>query len=370
MVICFRCSPVAKAKLDALLDSGAFADYSEVISAAIENFAVLHEEVQSRGSIVLDAESGSKGLESIVSASQRTSGSLPHRSGKANQPKTVPELFTMGNLSVEAPSGLAPLPGDVFFHGQPISIDRWVFGQYSRLLPVKVSCRALARMCPCPANGFELDKVASRIAQEAEMLGKYLAERDQEEGLIRDQASAIGFPSSENKADRSRLRYANQFVGAIGKQGTLTGLLIDLKLINLAKNGKKGICLTRPGWEFAVLENPVLDGSSADGKFTPVEVKFLLQHIQKHVPVEDFAFRTLLAAINDGHDTPDKLDEVCRRYVPEQRRDEISKAVITTQRAGVVARMIDLGLVSRRRDGVRVSYVIAGPAHHYVDTAP
>ncbi|MGI8785479.1 MAG: hypothetical protein ACR2L2_17745 [Acidobacteriota bacterium] len=379
MVICFNCSPTTKRKLDQLLHSGEFTDYSELIATAIENFAVLDEEVRSAGSIIAGTEDAPKELEIVGGANQQTSRpslkSTPHQyqcsnvSDRTRTVASIPELFTFGNLTPEPPLQIAPQSNDVFFPGQPVPIDRWIFGQFSKLLPAKASCRALARMYPPPANGFELDKVAPRIAQEAEALGTYLALRDRERRLSRDDAWAVGFPSGEDKADRSRLRYANQFVGAIGRQGTLTGLLIDLKLINLGRNGTKRVFLTRQGWEFAALQNPVLDDASADGKFTAAEVTFLLQRIQENIPVEDFAFRTILSAIRDGHDTPTQLDEICKQYLPPERQNEITKAVVTTQRTGVIARMFDLGLINRNRTGVRVSYALTGLGDRYVGRA-
>ena len=371
MVICFKCSSDTKSKLDYLLRSGTFLDYSDIICAAVENLAVLHDEVQNKGSVVVAVDAGPQALE-IASQSNQTNNivhGLSRQSAKATEPivpvDSVPTAFKLASAPSEPPPQLAPLPSDVFFAGQPVPVDRWIFGQHSKLLPAKASCRALACMYPPVATGFEIDKVAARIAGEAGALGEYLAEKDRLRGMTRDDAWATGFPSGENKADRSRLRYANQFVGAIGKQGTLTGLLIDLKLVNLTQNATRRILLTRPGWDFARLENPLLDGVPADGKFTASEVMFLLEHIREHVPVEDFAFRTVLAAVQTGHDTPEKLDEICKHHVPAKRRDEITKAVITTQRTGVIARLIDLGLISRIREGVRVSYAVTDLGEQY-----
>jgi len=365
MVICFKCSPASKRRLDELLAAGAFADYSEVIESAIENMAVLQEEVQHKGPLIIGSGQGR------TFKPRQTKLRLPQRRPKLDNPASVsepvPGLFSLSDTSVEPPDSLAPLPTDVFFPGKPVPIDRWIFGQFNKLLPAKANCRALARMYPPPAKGFELDQVASRISQEAEVLGKYLAEKDRQRGLSRDDAWAVGFPSGDNKADRSRLRYANQFVGSIGRQGTVTGLLIDLKLINLAGAGAKRVLLTRSGWDFGVTPNPVLDGAEGAGKFTASEVAFLLEHIQQHVPVEDFAFRTILAAIRNGQNTPDKLDEACKQYVPTKPPTEISEAVITTQRTGAVSRMVDLGLITRRRDGLRVSYVVTDLGEQYAD---
>lgn len=366
MVICFKCSPRTRKKLDEMVATGAFNDYSEAIGAAIDNLAVLHEEMETRGSLVLGSVPGEErsrsSRDTVLAPEPRRTAERTTAPGDGR-----PAVFSLAGINRELAANLAPLPADAFFPGQPVPVDRWIFGQFSKVLPAKASCRALARMYPAPTNGFEIDKVAARIAQKAAALGEYLARRDRERNPTRDDAWALGFPSAEEKADRSRLRYANQFVGSLGKHGTLTGLLIDLKLINLVKSGTKRILLTRPGWQFAVAENPVLDGVAGNGKFSADETRFLLEHIQQHVPVEDFAFRTILAAIRNGHDTPEKLDEACAQHVPPKRQNEITKVVITTQRTGAISRMVDLGLVTRKRDGVRVSYVVTELGNSYAD---
>ena len=45
MIVCFNCSPETKEKLDSLIKSGQYNDYSEAITLAIANLAVLQEEV-------------------------------------------------------------------------------------------------------------------------------------------------------------------------------------------------------------------------------------------------------------------------------------------------------------------------------------
>jgi hypothetical protein len=382
MVICFKCSSSTKRKLDDLLGNGTFADYSEIVTAAIDSFSVLYAEVQHKGSVVVGEVGATSGLAlpsqppgpsdppqaSDHSVGTQAAGSevLAQAPEREVTRRTVPTLFTRSSVT-EVPGELGPTPPDVFFAGQAVPVDRWIFGQFSKLLPAKASCRGIANLYPPPSAGFEIEKIASKIAKEAALLGGYLSARDRESESARDDAWAIGFPSGESKADRSRLRYANQFVGSIGKQGTLTGLLIDLKLINLAKHGTKRILLTRAGWDFAQLENPVLDGIHGEGKFSNAEVAFLLEHIRRHVPVEDFAVRTLLAAMRTGSDTPEKLDVVCREHIPVKRRKEVTDAVVTTQRTGAISRMVDLGLVARRRDGVRVSYVVTEQGNRYAD---
>jgi DNA-binding HxlR family transcriptional regulator len=76
------------------------------------------------------------------------------------------------------------------------------------------------------------------------------------------------------------------------------------------------------------------------------------------VPAEAFAFRTLIQAIAEGAITPDKLDEALRVHVPTETNRSLSPSFLTSQRSGALSRMADLGLIARKRKGVRVSYTI------------
>jgi hypothetical protein len=74
------------------------------------------------------------------------------------------------------------------------------------------------------------------------------------------------------------------------------------------------------------------------------------------VPVEVFAYRVILGAVSDGQTSPDQIDTAMKAYLDGQRADTLSQSFLASQRSGAVSRMSDLGLIERRRDGVRVSY--------------
>jgi hypothetical protein len=95
------------------------------------------------------------------------------------------------------------------------------------------------------------------------------------------------------------------------------------------------------------------------------ECSLLLEHIARSVPVEDFAYRLVLKGIEGGANTPDTLDEFLVRSVPTDT-EGLTKQFIATQRSGVISRMIDLGVIARVRDGVRVTYAFAPRAGEYL----
>jgi len=72
--------------------------------------------------------------------------------------------------------------------------------------------------------------------------------------------------------------------------------------------------------------------------------------------VEDYTYRTILAEVNRGHDSPDELDAALRSLVLSGDADKYTDSFLSSQRSGAVSRMADLGLVTRVRKGVRVEY--------------
>ena len=126
--------------------------------------------------------------------------------------------------------------------------------------------------------------------------------------------------------------------------------------------------LTEPGWEFAILSNPVLDENKGkpQGKFSDKEIQFMIKHIKNHVPLENFAYRTILDAIPKGANTPQTLDQHLSRNILDDTKNRLSKSFASTQRSGTISRMADLGLVSRKRKGAKVTYVMTERGEAYL----
>jgi hypothetical protein len=370
MVIVFRCSPEAKEALDQLKERGELGDYADVINAALVNYAALSAALDAKGAIVLPETTPP--VAPVPSRRRAPAAALHAAESPVARPLparvALPAVFTSGDLPTDPPCPLANLPSDVFFPGQPVPVDRWVFGQYSKLLPAKATVRAMANLLLQHPGGFPIEKIAPQVAQEAALLGQYLEAHDQHHGLTRDEALATGFPSTGENADKSRLRYANQFVASINKQGQLGGLLADLKLIGITSERTRRIQLTKPGWAFAILQNPILDGpaSATSDRLSNDERMLLIEHIARFVPAEDYAFRTIMQFIKEGLTTPDQLDDSVKK-LSASKKEGVTDAFITTQRSGLISRMADLGLISRLREGVRVSYLITDTGTTYAN---
>lgn len=355
MVLCFECSVDLKRNIDRLLGSGKYSDLSELIAVAVSNQVLLQDHAAQDGTVVFGAAPKPTPQQAPEPLAPTELAEQPLELSK-RRVNGISMLFT--HRPTEPSGPVAELPADP--SADPTGVIRpslWIFGQYNRLLPAKASCRALANLLQ-EGRGIEATGAAKKIAAEATELGNYLRILDRRQGHGRDEMFCIAFPGDVDP-DKGRLRYANQFVVSVDRNGQLSGLLVDLKLINQVSAREPRISLTDAGWRFALLPNPLLDAIDDDhvrDRFTAEERNFLLDHIAASVPRERHAYLTILAAIAGGHDTPDAISAVMKEL--EQAPQE-SDSLLATQRSGAISRMSDLALLSRDREGIRVRYRIS-----------
>jgi len=347
----------------------------------VMNLFALHPEFGSLEAMVMRREAATeesgRGEKSKAPAQPAKEGRASRKDGgevetraSSDRPSVVadvPGIFARPAAEMQ-PGGFAHPPDDVFAGAESVPLERWLFGQYNKLLPAKATCRALLNLLADTPDGLAVGAAGTTIAEAAAHLGDVLSRHDERHNLCRRDALAVGFPSSGPKGDKGRLRYASQFVAAVNAHGQLSGLPFGLKLLNVAGSGGTKLLLTEMGIRFACMENPVLDGSqsSSPQKFTSKETDFLLQHISSSVPVEDFAYRTVLSVVLEGANTPSHADDALRAFISPEARERVTKAFLSTQRSGAVSRMVDLDLLWREHAGTRVCYVPTERGAQYV----
>jgi hypothetical protein len=346
MVFCIECSRESKEQLDELVASGNFTGLSEVVAVAIANQLVLSKSAGSAPVIV-----GPTGSDSRAAQTRTGHSSSENSSSRVSR---IPSLFLLSAEYRREPVALPPKAIHSFRKQDRISQAHWIFGQHNKLLPAKVSCRALANLLHEAPAGLEVGEAARKVANHAADLGAYLQAIDERFNRVRDEMLSTAFPGRSDP-DKGRIRYANQFVSGITKKGQLTGLLVDLGLLNSLPTENPKVSLTEAGWEFALMPSPVLDGQTENPptKFSPAERAFLAEHIANTVIVERSAYLQILNAIHEGYDSPEKLRAAFNSVEKETPKN---KLYFSTQRAGAVSRMVDLGLLRRDREGTRVKY--------------
>jgi hypothetical protein len=370
MIICFDIQRDTKSQMDEMVQDGDYRDYSELLAVAVANQHLLHVSRRVNGLPTV-----TPALQPLSTPEEpRFGGKLPAKEVNAayrpgGQEESIPAIFLKPNGQPQL--SLAPLPNDAFARGMTVTADRWIFGQHNKLLPAKANVRALVNLLGCETKpvGVDLDDASREIATSASELGNYLRSLDLHSERSRDDSLALAFPSSEaSNSDKSRLRYANQFVGSLSREGRMTGLLVDFKFVNVDRHKPPRIRLTEAGLRFAQLVNPILDGSMGEAleKFSSEEVEFIIAHIKENIPVEDFAYDVTLGAIRAGNDTPESLDRALKQYLPDRKERPFTDAFLTTQRAGVISRMADIGLVARTRSGSNVTYVLTEQGMQFI----
>lgn len=365
MVICFECSLETKQLIDQILENGSYRDMSQLIAVAVSNMSVLHKEIAATGVAVIGNGAVTPAINPPALCLQSTAhnSDVPAPASRVVQANEIPALFLLDGLT-EKPATLAKVEKDEALRGQPITLDQWLFGQFNKFLPAKVNCRALARMLCNEPDGVILNRAGAEIAEKAAVLGDYLRKLDKRNDRGRDDAYAVAFPETGTEGQKGRVRYANHFVGSSNKDGVVLGLLADLKLIARSSGKDTRVTLTEPGWDLARLKNPVLDSSA--GKLSAEEIEFFLTHIKEYVPVEAFAYKAILESVTSGANAPESLDEALKKYAALPSAKSLSPAFFSTQRSGAVARMLDLGLLERHRNGVRVTYLASADGKSFM----
>jgi hypothetical protein len=368
----FRCPPGLKERVDALVRAGLYTDFSSFVVAALENQLLLEE---AHATTPRPAEPPQRRAESVEAraAPQEIEYERLHefrpgiiRAAPMALPSSGPDItletggfrgLELLPLAAEPPFPLPQASAADQPPDQPVSIDKWVWGQYNRLLPAKVSMRALAVMVAAAGDARPLADAAPQIAELALRFGAYLRELDDRFQTHRDDALATAFP----RHLPGRLRFQNHFVGH-AVEHRAGGLLADYRFIEARpRKGHLWVLPTAAGWHFARLPNPLFNGpppSSPPARFSDEEIHFLLDHIRRFVPVEVFAVRAVLSLIEQDRKTPDALTEGLARYLPEGSNPAALRDVLSTQRTGVLARAADLGLVRRLRDARFITYQV------------
>jgi hypothetical protein len=59
------------------------------------------------------------------------------------------------------------------------------------------------------------------------------------------------------------------------------------------------------------------------------------------------------------------VDKCLRQRFNLPTEQAITKTFLTTQRTGAISRLVDLGLVAREKEGLRVTYIVTQPAKDF-----
>jgi hypothetical protein len=224
-----------------------------------------------------------------------------------------------------------------------------LWGQVNRLFPLKLATRWIAKK----SNGAEwavLGEVSDALADDAATIGSILEALDMRSGRKRDDLLATGLPRRANQASRDR--FLSQYIARVTRAAEIfPGAICQYSLA--AFQGER-LALTDAGLQFTTIPNPILDQGLADAKaaLSEEERVFLRNHIRANVSGEFHDLQLIVNSVVDGKDTPERLLKATRSKFPAQWSDLMAR----TQVSGLLARAVDLGLMSRVWDGRNVTY--------------
>ncbi|MDC3291083.1 hypothetical protein OAV27_01155 [Euryarchaeota archaeon] len=238
-------------------------------------------------------------------------------------------------------------------------------GYYNRILPMKLSLRVLAAMAFAESHasdveicdGISLNDLRGDALKIATYAREWLSSLDAKVGSTKGSEISVGFP---DKSEKAAERFVAQFVGSKRKK-ELSGALIEMGLINCPKFmgfTMDEVRFTNPGWEFAMMRNPIIDGGFEEWKeygesgrrFSDDEIKYLLAHFKQNVPAEWKLLSTIANLIDSGSNRPKTLED---RLIDSYEWD---KTKASQMRNGALSRMEELCLIVREKKGREVTY--------------
>ncbi len=316
-------SPEMYKRILGAADSDEPSSVSQFIRIAVENQLALEEASEGPVEAVLE-DASHEGLQSGIIAQERV-GPWPS--------------LRKADLSWDMLAGVPP--------SQMGSGPLW--GQFNRLLPLKVSIRVLARDLISADEKVSLDAFHTSATATGIRAHRFLEWVDARSKTPRGERLATAFPKNTEKSIR---RFQSHFLGYLQRDGVPVGALPTMGFVTISPEHDRGVLLTDLGLGFARLHNPVIDEQGLPTSALGVEERaFLLEHIRTNLPNEFDLDLNLLRWVLKGANTPESLTRQVQRAFPDW-----SRKVANTMRAGALGRMQELALFSRRRSGRNITY--------------
>ncbi|MBK7376910.1 MAG: hypothetical protein IPJ02_15595 [Chitinophagaceae bacterium] len=320
------------------LDNGNYTSLSQFVSTAIENQLSL-EENDMEGMVAYKPETLNKTI-------SNTGAVIVPGSFEKYSLKNIPEYNEVIN---------APEFKNLVFASQNIPEDQaWIWGQINKIFPVKVGVRILHQLL-ATRQSIELNEFLDIVAKEATNIAEMLRGHETKNGRMRGEKTSPGLPSADEK---SQSRYKFQFMVYLRKDGLMDGAMSLMKFCSVYEERKKQmIGITEAGLKFSAISNPVLDENDFDLSLGKEESLFYINHIKENVKGEYAAIKWMLEKVNTEKTTRELLNtEIEKTY---GKVWSATDAIINTQRAGITARMFELGLIEKEKDGIYVKYRVS-----------
>jgi len=318
-------------KIQDLIGKGSYENIAQFISVAVEN--QLHLEESGFTEISFET-STSKDKKEITAGLKETKLINITSDPKIQDTPSFQELTLSQNTKNES--------------------DVWLWGQINKILPIKIGTRVLLRELK-DSRTVLLDDFAGKAAAEAAYIGQNIRKYEDSHEKLRDERISAALPTVGD--EKSLTRYKAQFLAIIRKDGLMDGAMSLLRFSKIDSSGSKDfIGLTKEGLAFARLHNPVIDDNHYMKSLSKEEIEFYLDHVRAKVKSEWSGIKWIASKIADGINEREALNTQLKKEYGKLWG--ASDAVINTQRAGLMARMFELGLLGKEKNGKYVTYNI------------
>jgi Arc/MetJ-type ribon-helix-helix transcriptional regulator len=238
----------------------------------------------------------------------------------------------------------------------------YLWGQYNRIFPVKVIARVASNLAKRNESSYvplgELREVSAELAR---TIGRDIVRAEKKTGRKRGDIISAGLPTGSNQ-EKAKARFKNQFVGYLSEK-RMEGAAPTLRFLELSKDVGNIVSagITDFGLKFAAYDSPVIDSQDYSIPFSSDEVDFLLEHLASQLPEEAKLMRLVLSGVKEGVSTPESLNDRMKSY-----NSGWSDVERSTMRAGVISRVSELGLLDRKKNGVKVTYLVTELGEKYL----
>lgn len=236
--------------------------------------------------------------------------------------------------------------------------EKLLFQQYYRFFPLIVVMAEVARVTSRDSGPVALDKLRSHTEEEVVRIRDPLRDWEAENDVKKTERKSTGLPKSDVKnPDYSMKRFLDHYVGRVRKRDNQPlAIGSDLKFISyqpLEENDGCLVQLTPAGNELLQLGNPILNNGPEASTLSDDERRLIAKQIQDVLP-EEYSFMEFVYEVlddSDGGTYTNYLDEFESFLLdsPGFDDDDPSEDRVRSATAGVLSRMVELGMMERGR---------------------
>lgn len=246
----------------------------------------------------------------------------------------------------------------------------WSF--YTRFFPVKVVTRKLLTMLYSEKKWVKLVNLQDEAFFSAEAISDDLRGYEDDYNLPRNEKISTGLPlpkselhglrgnkkkNKEEKLKASKIRFQEQIVGKVINKtpSDFSGACFEMGLMRVKiESDVCFITLTEDGYEFALLENPILDSNEYNRSFSNKEIQFIKEKIIPKFELENKLVNRILKQLKIKELSAEDVEKIFEKEKLEYYRNSIlnekDKQKLTnsipSERVATMGRLSELRIIN------------------------